>query len=142
MERRGQPLRTTILPDATSAPLAGAVLAVGVVGVAATRTLGLPLPPCPLRTLTGIPCPGCGAGRSISALLDGDFLAAVDHNVLVPLAIALIAWSAIAAFSRRSGARWWDPLAARWASLAVAAAIGGFWLLRLLPFGPAAWLAP
>jgi hypothetical protein len=114
----------------------------GVVGVAATRAVGLPLPPCPLRALTGIPCPGCGAGRAISAMLDGDVIAAVDHNVLVPLALALIVWSAIAAVSRGAGARWWDPLALRSASLVTAATIGTFSLLRLLPWGPTAWLAP
>jgi len=117
-------------------------MAAGVVGVAASRAVGLPLPPCPVRALTGLPCPGCGAARSISALLDGDLLAAIDHNVLVPVALVVISWSAVVAVSRRAGRRWRDPLSWRGASVVTAATIGAFWLLRLLPWGPTAWLAP
>lgn len=75
-------------------------------------------------------------------MVDGNLLAAFDYNLLVPLALTLITWSAVVAISRRAGARWWDPLAARRASLAVAVTVGGSWLLRLLPWGPATWLAP
>lgn len=118
------------------------MVAAGAFGVAAANAFGLPLPPCPLRTFTGIPCPGCGAGRSISALLEGNVAAAIDHNVLVPLALALIVWSVAVAVARRAGRRWWDPLTSRAASIVTAATLGAFWLLRLLPWGPTSWLAP
>ena len=119
---------------------AAAAAAVGVVGVA--EALDLSLPPCPLRALTGLPCPGCGSARCIADLLDGDLAAAVDHNLLVPIALIVVMWAGVAAAARRAGHPLWDPLRHRWASMAVAVTIAGFWLLRLVPVGPGPWLAP
>ena len=113
-----------------------------IAGVAASRAVGLPLPPCPLRSLTGIPCPGCGAGRCVTALLDGDVAAALDANSLVTVALILLTWSAVVVLARWVGVQLWDPLRARHASRMVATVVGAFWLLRLIPVGPAAWLAP
>jgi hypothetical protein len=36
--------------------------------------------PCPLRTITGIPCPLCGMTTSVTATLRGDLSAAVAAN--------------------------------------------------------------
>lgn len=44
------------------------------------------LPPCPLRTLTGLPCPTCGTAHAAIALLDGKPLAALAANPLATLA--------------------------------------------------------
>jgi hypothetical protein len=41
------------------------------------------LRPCLLRSLTGIPCPTCGATRGALALLDGRLLEALALNPLV-----------------------------------------------------------
>jgi len=117
-----------------------AAAAVGVVGVA--EALDLSLPPCPLRALTGLPCPGCGSARCIADLLDGDLPAALDHNLLVPAALVVVVWAGVAAAARRAGHPLWDPLRHRWASTVVAVSIAAFWLLRLVPVGPGAWLAP
>lgn len=43
------------------------------------------LPVCPLFTLTGFACPGCGLTRGFHALFHGDILTAVDFNALIPL---------------------------------------------------------
>lgn len=40
---------------------------------------------CPLRTLTGIPCPGCGLTRSFLAIAQGNFAEAISYNVLGPI---------------------------------------------------------
>jgi hypothetical protein len=69
-------------------------------GIAAIRpTLSaVPLgPPCPLRTVTGIPCPFCGMTRGVTALVHGHVSAAFSFNpgafLIVAMAIALlIAW--------------------------------------------------
>ena len=66
-------------------PLAGlwAVAAAGAVALAPLAPLlsGL-LPPCPLHTMTGFPCPTCGATRAALHLARGDVLAALAVNPL------------------------------------------------------------
>lgn len=46
-------------------------------------------PVCPLYSLTGLACPGCGLTRGFHALFHGDLITALDYNALIPL-IALI----------------------------------------------------
>jgi hypothetical protein len=41
-------------------------------------------PVCPLYTLTGFACPGCGLTRGFHALFHGDVLTALDYNALLP----------------------------------------------------------
>lgn len=77
-------------PDPGTAPqrdlpsdgtLRGIALAgVGGLGLTAVYSwFGVGLP-CPIRTLTGLDCPGCGATRMASALLHGDIGAALHFN--------------------------------------------------------------
>ena len=47
------------------------------------------VPPCPLRTVTGIPCPMCGMTRGVTALVHGDFARALLMNPASYLAVAL-----------------------------------------------------
>jgi len=48
------------------------------------------LPTCPLHTLTGLYCPGCGATRALHQLAHGHLTAAWRLNPLVVLALPLI----------------------------------------------------
>jgi hypothetical protein len=68
--------------------------AVGVSGVLALGVLAtLPQaywPKCPIYWTTGIHCPGCGGLRATSALLDGNFVAALNQNIFVFLAPVLV----------------------------------------------------
>lgn len=50
------------------------------------RIFGISLFHCPLRTLTGIPCPSCGVTTGIMALIHGDFVKSLRCN---PLAIIM-----------------------------------------------------
>jgi Protein of unknown function (DUF2752) len=90
------PERTTSLGiDLKPLRVAGA----GMLGVAAVRpwlpsTLG---PPCPLRTVTGVPCPFCGMTRGVTALVHGQLSGAFWYNpgafLVVAMAIVLlVAW--------------------------------------------------
>jgi len=42
-------------------------------------------PVCPLLSLTGFACPGCGLTRGFHALFHGDIIPALDFNLLVPV---------------------------------------------------------
>lgn len=50
------------------------------------------VPPCPLRAVTGIPCPMCGMTRGVTALVHGDLASAIVLNPasLVAVALALL----------------------------------------------------
>ena len=41
-------------------------------------------PVCPLYSMTGFACPGCGLTRGFHALLHGDILTALDFNAMLP----------------------------------------------------------
>lgn len=50
-------------------------------------------PACSLRTLTGVPCVGCGGTRAMKALVHGDYVAAVSFNPLAMLGVfAVLVW--------------------------------------------------
>ena len=42
-------------------------------------------PACPLYSMTGFACPGCGMTRGFHALFHGDIATALDFNALIPL---------------------------------------------------------
>lgn len=74
----------------------GRVVGAAMLGIAAVRPV-VPfefVPPCPLRTLTGIPCPLCGMTRGVTALVHGDVGHALFLNpgslLIVALAVLLI----------------------------------------------------
>jgi hypothetical protein len=64
------------------------LLVSGVMGAIWLR-LQLPVPLCPLRTLTGIPCLTCGGTRAARHLLQGEFGAAFLQSPLVTAMILL-----------------------------------------------------
>ena len=48
------------------------------------------LPPCLFHRLTGLYCPGCGAGRACYSILHGEFLEAFCYNPLMTVLLPLI----------------------------------------------------
>ena len=48
---------------------------------------GAPYPACPTQALLGIDCPACGTLRGLHALSRGQFASALDHNLLLLLAV-------------------------------------------------------
>jgi hypothetical protein len=96
--------------------------------------LGPLLPACPLRTLTGIPCPTCGSTRAAFALQRADLVAALHFNPLATaagLAFALGGvlaplWATLKLPAPDLPARW--PLPLRLAVVAIIA-VNWLWLL-------------
>ncbi len=68
-------------------------------GIAVVRPM-LPIQPglpCPLRTLTGVPCPFCGMTRAVTDVVHGELAKSLVMNpagvVAVAIAVALlVAW--------------------------------------------------
>jgi hypothetical protein len=90
-------------------------------------------PTCPSRLLLGVDCPGCGGLRGTHDLLHGDVVGALDHNLLLPATLAVIAVVL---------AMWMLPLVGRpartvrvppWAMVAAGVVIVAFTVLRNLP---------
>ena len=59
--------------------------------VAVTGVEGAPhLWPCPLRLLTGLPCPFCGITRSLASAMRGDWTASLAYHPLGLVAVATV----------------------------------------------------
>ena len=100
---------------------------------------GHPLLPgwtCPLRAITGIPCPTCYVTRATELALRGDLAGSLEQHAFGPLVAAgLICWSLSAIRQRRLGPRLkLGPATNRLGpgTLALAgSALLAYWLLRL-----------
>lgn len=89
-----------IIPN-SPVPKSGRILAAaGLVGVVSASTTVWYFDPsksnffpvCPLFSLTGFACPGCGLTRGFHALFHGDLYTAVDFNALTPLFALIFAF--------------------------------------------------
>ena len=127
--------------------LAGAGIAVigagaSLVGYFNPTTAGF-FPACPLHSLTGLNCPGCGLTRGFHALFQGDVVSALRFNALLPVFGLIIAYLSLSMFLtavRGRGLSWkfFSP-SALYVFLFVVAA---FFVLRNLPFYPFTLFAP
>jgi hypothetical protein len=85
---------------------------------------GHPGLPCPLRTLTGVPCPLCGMTTSVEdtvhSHLDGAFVAN-------PVGIAAVAVACVLPFVHRQSVRV--------SRFAIGGLLGAMWLFELHRFG-------
>jgi hypothetical protein len=107
------------------------------------NTPGSPLPPCPLRALTGLYCPGCGSTRCLHALVHGDVTQALAMNPLLVVVAPVLVLMALRAGDLLPTWRPWESVLAvarqprAWLWLLLA-----YGVLRNLPWMPFAWLAP
>jgi hypothetical protein len=104
---------------------------------------GMFFPPCWLHSLTGLHCPGCGATRSLHALLHGDLLQAAAFNVLFVMFLPFLLYGLVC-WVYRLWYRLPRPASRlpRWCWPCIAAGIILFGILRNLPFEPFSLLAP
>lgn len=120
-------------------------LALGAMGACAYVALVDPneggrYPVCPTRALLGIDCPACGTLRGLHALTRGHLGTALDHNLLLALAVPLgvVVWWR---WVRGSFGLPVEPFTLpRWALPAVVVLATTFAVARNLPFETFAWL--
>jgi len=132
-------------PDLPSDDVLGGIALLGLGGLAlavahslSDGRLGIP---CPLRTLTGIACPACGATRAAAALLHGDLTAALQFNAPVLVAGVVVGYLWVAwVLQRFDVVRLPRPRLgerARRALMPVLVALALVWMvLRNLPWEP------
>jgi hypothetical protein len=119
----GSALRSRIVRWAPWAP-AGLTLALAVKGC----WPALPGWPCPLRALTGIPCPTCFLTRATAAALTGQLEQSVRLHAFGPLVAAvLVIWSVLAIRQGRLVPRSLPG----WPLGLAAVALLLYWLLRM-----------
>jgi len=127
--------------------LAGAgITAIGagafVVGYFNPTTAGF-FPVCPLYSLTGINCPGCGLTRGFHALFHGDVLSALHYNAMLPIYALIFAYlfvSMILVVVKGRGLSW--KVFPPWTMYGFVVFAAAFFVLRNLPFYPFTLLAP
>jgi hypothetical protein len=98
---------------------------------------GPPLPACPVRSLFGVDCPGCGGQRMIFSLLHGHVAAAAHYNavLLAALPLLVLAWAGwVRGRWRGRPAGGWAQR--RWVSAAVLAVLGLWFVVRNIPVPP------
>src|SRR5438445_5956309 len=108
----------------------------GVVAYFDPTTAGF-FPVCPLYSLTGFACPGCGLTRGFHALFHGDVLTALDFNALIPVWAVIFGYvfiSSVLLAVRGKGLPMW-PTWPRflWTFMIVLLVFG---VIRNLPFYP------
>jgi hypothetical protein len=101
------------------------------------------LPVCPLYTMTGFACPGCGLTRGFHALFHGDIVTALDFNALLPgfillLGSAFLSMAYFAVRGRKIPVNLLQPLGL-WIFFYV---MIGFGVVRNLPWYPFTILFP
>ncbi|CAM00812.1 uncharacterized protein DUF2752 [Saccharopolyspora erythraea NRRL 2338] len=132
-------LRSLLFPAATA--LAGCAAAAVVWFADPTSDAGFPLPPCPVKLLFGLDCPGCGATRMVYSLLHGDVLSALHYNAVALAFIPFFLWTWGAwVLGRWRGRRviTWEHW--RWSPLVALIVIAVWSVVRNLPFPPFEWL--
>jgi Protein of unknown function (DUF2752) len=105
--------------------------------------IGLLFPKCPVFSLSGMYCPGCGSQRALHAFLNGQLYIAFRQNLLATFCyIALLA----ELFLIIAGSRKWRPTIwlnqTRYAALIILFAVLAFTLFRNIPVYPFTLLAP
>jgi hypothetical protein len=95
--------------------------------------------PCPLRTLTGVPCPFCGMTTATVALTHGEWGDAARTSPLAYLAAALVVGTAPILLARTTGRarlpRPWSDAARKRTGRIMAVIVAASWVFQLHRYG-------
>jgi hypothetical protein len=94
-------------------------------------------PACPFRALTGFTCPGCGSTRGLHSELQGDVVAALEHNPLQIESLPYLQYALVRDTNAAVRGRplKWNQLNAKYIWM-LCAVILSFWVFRNTPFYP------
>lgn len=92
-----QPKSSTLERVLSAAGLAGGAVGVFFVSYFNPVTAGF-FPVCPLHSMTGLNCPGCGMTRGFHAFFHGDILSALRYNALLPIFLFTFIYFGISMF--------------------------------------------
>lgn len=95
---------------------------------------------CPFRAVTGLDCPGCGMTRGLSNLVRGHPATAVDFNLLLVVALPLVAYLYLVWLASTVGRPLPLPRPGARTYAAAAAAVVAFSVVRNLPIGVGRYL--
>ncbi len=126
------------VPEHITLFYSGAAMVASIYPLIMTHTGGQGLP-CPLRTLTGVPCPFCGLTTATVALAHGHWGTAAATSPLAYLAAALTVGMAPVLVVRSTGLasqpRPWSPAARRRMSWAMTGVVALSWVFQLHRYG-------
>lgn len=88
------------------------------------------MPQCLFHRLTGWQCPGCGLQRMAHALLHGNFVEAMQYNLLVPALLPLAGVMVWIDLTRRNHPRRYSRFYSKWLMAIVIAMLLGWLLIR------------
>ena len=125
------------------AAVAGAAVAGGCAAIALVDPSDSGVPVCWSQGIFGVDCPLCGGLRCVNSLVRGDLVAAADHNVLLAVALPVVAvlW-AVWMLAAVRGRRLQLPRALQWLLGAAGVVVLAFTVARNVDGGPFIdWLA-
>ena len=139
MSRQAASVTSRILAASGAVVLAGGAAAVAYFDPVKSNFL----PVCPLFSMTGFACPGCGLTRGFHSLFTGDIISAIDFNAMIPFWVVIFSWLFISlalTAIRGKGLHLW--MARPGFLVAFTVILLGFGVLRNLPMWPLTILFP
>lgn len=123
--------------------IVGGAVVCGCAAIALVNPTDSGVPICWSSSVLGVDCPLCGGLRTVNSLVRGDVLAAADHNVLLAIALPIVAllWVVWMVRSLR-GRSFRVPAPPVWAWGVLGVVTVAFTVVRNMDLGPVAhWLA-